>query len=247
MLSVNPTLTPTQVLNCLISTGVNINQNIGPRISALAALQCVQNTLTAGKPVADFFALPRDIIQGNSTTFYDNSVGNGSNITTWVWTFPGGTPSSFVGQTPPAITYAATGVYNVTLKVVNANDSTTITKTAYINVTLEPYGEWIRQNSGFTTANRGINHISIVDANTVWALGYDGTGAAANVQQFTKTTNGGATWTPGNINVGNTGLGISMIHALDAKVSLDVNASFRRLADFASIADRSILSPDEKS
>jgi PKD repeat protein len=219
MLSVNPTLTPVQVLNCLISTGVNINQNIGPRISALAALQCVQNTLTAGKPVADFFALPRDIIQGNTTTFYDNSVGNGSNISNWVWTFPGGTPASFIGQTPPAISYAATGTYDVTLKVVNASDSTTITKTAYINVTLEPYGEWIRQNSGFATANRGINHISIVDANTVWAVGYDGSGGTANVQQFTKTTNGGSTWTAANINVGNTGLGISMIHALDANTA----------------------------
>ena len=35
-----------------------------------------------------------------------------------------------------------------------------------------------------------------------------------NIQQFTKTLDGGNTWTPGNINVGNTGLGISMIKAI---------------------------------
>ena len=39
---------------------------------------------------------------------------------------------------------------------------------------------------------------------------------SSNVQQFTKTTNGGTTWTPGNINVGNAGLGISMIHGISS-------------------------------
>jgi PKD repeat protein len=219
MLSVNPILTPTQVLNCLISTGVAINQNIGPRINALAAMQCVQATVSAGKPVADFLGLPRSIQEGDAVTFYDNSANNGTAIISWVWTFQGGTPSTFVGQNPPAISYATAGIYDVSLKVTNAQDSTTISKTDYITVSIAPYGEWIRQNSGFTTANRGINHISIVDANTVWALGYDGSGAMANVQQFTKTTNGGATWTPGTINVGNTALGISMIHALDANTA----------------------------
>jgi PKD repeat protein len=219
MLSVNPTLSPTQVQNCLISTGVNINQNIGPRINALAALQCVQATTSVGKPIAEFFALPTDVIEGNSVNFYDNSANGGSPITSWQWTFTGGNPASFNGQNPPAITYNTAGTYPVTLQVFNANDSSVMTKTAYINVSLQPYGEWIRQNSGFAAANRGINYISIVDATTVWATAYDGSGAGANVQQFTRTTNGGASWTSGNINIGNTGLGISMIHALDANTA----------------------------
>ncbi len=63
---------------------------------------------------------------------------------------------------------------------------------------------WITQSTGFTAASRGLNDIKIVDANTVWALAYDGTTAATTVQEFTKTTNGGTTWTPGTINVGNT-------------------------------------------
>ena len=40
MLSVNPSLSPNEILGCLINSGVNINQNIGPRIDAYAALLC---------------------------------------------------------------------------------------------------------------------------------------------------------------------------------------------------------------
>ena len=218
MLSVNPAMTPAQITACLISTGVNINQNIGPRIDALAALQCVQATLT-GDPIPAFSGAPTSISEGQTVTFTDNSAGGGNPITNWTWTFPGGSPSSFVGQTPPAITYSTAGVYDVTLSVTNSQSTQVLTKTAYINVSLVPYGAWIKQNSGFTTASRGINHISIVNANIVWATAYDGSGGGANVQQFTKTTDGGNTWIPGNINVGNTGLGISMITAFDANTA----------------------------
>jgi len=76
--------------------------------------------------------------------------------------------------------------------------------------------QWVEQSTGFTTASRGIRNISIVDANTVWAAAYDGSGSNANIQEFTKTADGGATWTAGTIDVGNTGLGISMISAVSA-------------------------------
>ncbi|MBW6482178.1 MAG: S8 family serine peptidase [Vicingaceae bacterium] len=218
MLSINPTLTPAQILNCLLTTGVNINQNIGPRIDALAALQCVQSTVT-GDPIPMFSGVPVSIIEGQSVSFTDASANGGNPITNWTWTFPGGTPGSFVGQTPPAITYPTAGVYDVTLSVTNSQSTQSLTKTGYITVTLQPFGAWIKQNSGFTTAARGINYISIVDAQTVWATAYDGSGNNANIQQFTKTINGGTTWTPGTINVGNTNLGISMIHAFNASTA----------------------------
>lgn len=218
MLSLNPALTPTQVENCLLSSGVNINQNIGPRIDAYAAMQCVQSTLT-GDPIPFFTGVPTSVQEGQTVTFTDNSADGGNPITSWSWSFPGGTPSSFSGQTPPAIQYNTAGVYDVTLTVTNSQSSQSNTQTGYITVTIPPYGDWINQSSGFSQANRGINHISIVDANTVWATAYDGSGGGANVQQFTKTTNGGNTWTPGNINIGNSNLGISMIHALDANTA----------------------------
>ncbi len=75
---------------------------------------------------------------------------------------------------------------------------------------------WTQQNSGFAIASTGINAIRIVDANTVWALGYDGSATEANYQTFTKTTNGGTTWTPGGINVGNTAYLISDLTAVSA-------------------------------
>jgi PKD repeat protein len=218
MLSINPAMSPAAVAACLISSGVTINQNIGPRIDALAALQCVQATVN-GDPIPAFTGTPTSISEGQTVTFTDNSAGGGNPITNWSWSFPGGTPSSFVGQTPPAITYATAGVYDVSLSVTNSQSTVPLTKTGYINVSLIPYGAWIKQNSSFSSASRGINWISIVDANTVWATAYDGSGGGANVQEFTKTTDGGNTWTASNINVGNSGLGISMVHAIDANTA----------------------------
>ncbi|MCO6501161.1 MAG: S8 family serine peptidase [Vicingus serpentipes] len=219
MLSVNPALTPTEIEACLINSGVNVNQNMGPRIDALAALQCAQATVN-GDPIPAFTGNPRTIIEGQTVTFINNSADGGFPITNYTWTFPGGTPSSYVGANPPVITYNTPGVYDVTLSVTNSQNTVPLTKTNYINVGLLPYGGWIVQNSGFSDASRGINWLSIVDANTVWATPYDGSATAANnIQEFTKTTDGGDTWTAGTINLGNPALGLSMIHALDANTA----------------------------
>jgi PKD repeat protein len=220
MLSINPTMTPTQILNCLISTGVPTggSKDIGPRFDAAAALACVAATVT-GDPLVQFTGSPTSIYEGQSVTFTDQSNDGGNAITDWQWSFPGGTPSSFNGQTPPAITYAATGIYTVELTVTNSQSAQTKTRTDYINVSLEPYGEWIIQNSGFATVSSGIGHIDIVDVNTVWAVAYDGSGGGGNPQEFTKTTNGGTSWNVQAIDLGDTDLGISMISAID-----DMNA-----------------------
>ncbi len=218
MLSVNPTMTPAQIEACLLSSGVAINQDIGPRIDAFAAIQCVQSTLT-GDPLPFFSGTPLSVTEGDFVNFTDLSADGGNPISNWTWSFPGGVPNSFVGQTPPPIQYNTAGQYDVTLSVTNSQSTQSVTETAYINVSVPPYGEWLNQSSGFTTASRGINYISIADANTVWATAYDGSGNAANIQEFTKTSDGGLTWTPGNINIGNTGLGVSMITAVDANTA----------------------------
>lgn len=57
---------------------------------------------------------------------------------------------------------------------------------------------WVPQATGFPDQSRGILELDIVDANTVWCLAYDGAaGGAEFLQEFTKTTDGGETWTPG--------------------------------------------------
>lgn len=71
------------------------------------------------------------------------------------------------------------------------------------------------QATGFTTPQRGIQNISVVDENIVWALAFDGSGNNEIVQEFTKTTDGGNTWVPGTIDLGVPSMMIGMLHAID--------------------------------
>ena len=95
--------------------------------------------------------------------------------------------------------------------------------TAFMAVTISVNAQfWTVQNTGFANASRGINNISIVDSNVVWAKAYDGSGSGATVLEFTKTTDGGATWTPGTFNLGVNNVGIAMIHAVSQDIAWTV-------------------------
>jgi len=165
---------------------------------------------------ADFYTNTPTIQAGQSITFTDMSTTpSGTTLSTWQWSFPGGTPSSYTGQNPPAISYSTPGSYNVSLTVTNsASNSDTETKTAYITVTTPPQSEWITQYNGFTTQYRGVSDISIVDANIAWGIAIDGNGTLVN--EFTKTTNGGNTWTSGTISGVPTNNRVSNICAISA-------------------------------
>ena len=71
--------------------------------------------------------------------------------------------------------------------------------------------QWTSQATGFTDAARGLGEIRIVDANTVWAVAYDGSGLGADIQEFTRTTNGGASWTTGLFDVADPNLRITNV------------------------------------
>lgn len=77
---------------------------------------------------------------------------------------------------------------------------------------------WTEKATGFTTPNRSLHSISIVDTNTIWALAADFSVDPVDltIKEFTKSTNGGNTWTVGTIDLGpNTDeLGISSITAV---------------------------------
>jgi photosystem II stability/assembly factor-like uncharacterized protein len=79
--------------------------------------------------------------------------------------------------------------------------------------------QWTSQATGFTETSRGLSEIRIVDANTVWAIAYDGSGLGADIQEFTRTSNGGTLWTPGLIDVGNPALRITNISPVSADVA----------------------------
>ncbi|RYY93131.1 MAG: hypothetical protein EOO11_20255, partial [Chitinophagaceae bacterium] len=77
--------------------------------------------------------------------------------------------------------------------------------------------QWQPQNAGFTSDTLGFYEISIPNRHTAWAVCYDGKGSAAGgrfIRNFTRTTNGGATWTPGIVS-NDPGLQFSNISAID--------------------------------
>jgi len=80
---------------------------------------------------AQFSGTPLTLCSGGSVNFTDQSFGS---PTTWNWSFPGGTPSSFSGQTPPSIVYNSPGSYNVTLTIGDGSSTDDEVKTGYITV-----------------------------------------------------------------------------------------------------------------
>lgn len=76
---------------------------------------------------------------------------------------------------------------------------------------------WTSKATAFSQVSRGVDDISIVDNSIIWAKAYDGASdTPQNVRQFTRSTDGGNTWTSGNINLGTgqTSLNISSITAV---------------------------------
>ncbi len=88
------------------------------------------------------------------------------------------------------------------------------TDTVYNEINLN-VAEWITQNSGFTAPSRGINYMSAVDSNVVWASAYDDVNPTGPCSDFTRSLDGGVTWTPGTV-ANTTGLASSMVFALSA-------------------------------
>ncbi len=102
-------------------------------------------------PVADFDATPTSWIAPSVVNFNDLSQPTAI-ISTWTWTFDAaasnsvtcagctGANATFVGQTPPAVTYPNPGLYTVALTVTSPNGNDTETKVEYIEV-LAPAGD----------------------------------------------------------------------------------------------------------
>ena len=101
--------------------------------------------LTALRSVtADFSANEIFPCPGTTVQFSDQTTGN---VTSWNWTFPGGTPASSTLPNP-SVTYNVAGIYDVTLQVSDGTNSNTITKTAYINSN----GAGLPINEGFESS-----------------------------------------------------------------------------------------------
>jgi FOG: PKD repeat len=95
----------------------------------------IQNVqLVAGEGIMpDFTASATDVALGGSVDFNDATWG--ANLTSWAWTFEGGTPSTSTQTNPSGITYNEIGSFDVTLTVTNAEgESQSITKQNFITV-----------------------------------------------------------------------------------------------------------------
>lgn len=138
MLSKNPYMSQTQVLNCISSSAVNINalnpsyvgQLGAGRIDAFAAMNCAA-AAPGSPPVADFFANKQVTCPLNNINFYDASI---LYPTSWSWTFQGGTPATSTSSAP-VVSWATAGTYSVSLTATNLYGSNSVTKTAYITIT----------------------------------------------------------------------------------------------------------------
>jgi len=150
-------------------------------------------------PIANFTASTTTPAVQASVTFTDLSTNSPA---TWSWTFEGGTPSSYVGQAPPVVTYTTAGKYLVALTVTNSTGSDTKTMSKMINVG-GTASAWSPQNLGFPRTNvyynRMVNSIDAVSDNVVWATTVDGGAYTHYTNEYVRTTNGGNTWKPDTI------------------------------------------------
>lgn len=73
---------------------------------------------SSSAPVALIGMTKDSIYSGGSVDFMNRSIGDG--ITTWEWTFEGGTPTTSSAEHPKNIVYNTPGTYFVSLRAVNA-------------------------------------------------------------------------------------------------------------------------------
>ncbi len=89
---------------------------------------------------SNFIATSTNFAEGDSTLFTDMSTGT---LTSWEWTFEGGTPETFSGQEPPYITYENAGEFDVTLIVGDGQVFDTFLNEDYITVGIAPIADFI--------------------------------------------------------------------------------------------------------
>jgi PKD repeat protein len=148
-----------------------------------------RNDAVSSAPTSDFIGSPTTVCAGQSVTYYDMSA---NNPTSWLWTFPGGTPASSTSQNP-TVTYNTAGNYNATLKAMNGSGNNTTTITNYItinpimaptvSVTSSPSGSACNGASVVFTANPTTGGI-----NPAYQWKVDGTNVGTNSSSYATST-----------------------------------------------------------
>lgn len=84
--------------------------------------------------LASFEASVTNVLEGGQVGFTDHSE-SFAGIASWEWSFEGGTPATYNGQTPPAVVYNRAGLYEAVLKVTDVSgQNNTLIKPMLIEV-----------------------------------------------------------------------------------------------------------------
>ncbi len=123
---------------------------------------------------AQFIVEDPTICAGNPIQFFDDSY---SNVTGWLWTFEGGTPSSSTDENP-IVTYDTPGNYTVELEVTDGASTESTVVEDYIVVMANPGISLPYMESFETIAMPDYDRFFIVDEDEedVWEI-FDGAGA----------------------------------------------------------------------
>jgi PKD repeat protein len=86
-------------------------------------------------------------INCQTITFTDLSSPS-ADIQSWNWTFPGGTPATFNGKTPPPVVYTSVGEISVTLTIKTTNNSCTDSESKQIIIPKIPTASFTSEVTG---------------------------------------------------------------------------------------------------
>ncbi len=125
-------------------------------------------------PTADFSATP---LTGCAPLLVMMENQSSTNAVSFLWTVPGGTPSTST-LANPTITYGSAGTFSVTLRATNGSGVSTLTRTNYIKVTQVPAANYSVVVNGpiatFTNTTIG------TPTAYLWNFGDGGTSVLAN-------------------------------------------------------------------
>ena len=106
------------------------------------------------------------LLVGESVQFTDQTIGN---PISWIWTFEGGTPATYNGQTPPPVVYNTAGSWDVSLTVDDGITTNSVSYTDYIRVGVDPVANF---EATFTTVTVG-SYTNFVDMSIGDDLDYE--------------------------------------------------------------------------
>lgn len=131
-------------------------------------------------PVVDFTADKTNICPGDTVRYFKTTAGN---VTSFTWTFPGGTPGTSTLDTP-IVVYPAVGLYNASLSATGTGGTTNLTKPNYINVSWGQGTSVVEGFEGGTYPPAGWELASQSGANWSQTNAAGGFGASANAIRF---------------------------------------------------------------